>query len=580
MAQGGPIPGPAVRNTPPDLNDFGLVVRVVSGGGVGVLVQQGTIPWIVSDPPVEAALNVTLSTRASEASLLVLNALVAAGFDVPLSTRASEATLTTRASEATLAAGLNVPLSTRASEATVAAISVNTANLDVPLSTRASEVTLATRASEVTLVTRASEATLITRASEATLATRASEATLATRASEATLLTRLADATFTARINTLGQKLMVGSTPVVIASDQTAVPISAAALPLPAGAATEVTLATRLADATFTSRINTLGQKLMAASTPVVLASDQTVIPVSDNGGSLTIDTPQLPAALVGGRLDENLGAWLGSTAPTVGQKVMASSVPVVIASDQSSVSTSIIPFGGVRGLAGGRVVGVAATLQALLRTTYNQPTVNAQRSISSTAATDTGAGVGAQQVTITYFDATMAGPFTETVTLNGVAAVNTVGVNICFIEKMVVTRVGGSGSNAGTITLFNAVGGGGGTLAVLGFASLVAGRGDNATLWAHHYVATGKTCNITSWVFGTAQNQGASSALMALNPVVATSPEILIADELSISPSTQSVYRPFEAPVQAVGPSRITQYAIPLGSNTVFTGGFVFWDQ
>lgn len=41
-----------------------------------------------------------------------------------------------------------------------------------------------------------------------------------------------------------------------------------------------------------------------------------------------------LPAALVGGRLDANLGAWLGSTAPTVGQKTAASSIPVVLASD------------------------------------------------------------------------------------------------------------------------------------------------------------------------------------------------------------------------------------------------------
>lgn len=96
--------------------------------------------------------------------------------------------------------------------------------------------------------------------------------------------------------NRLGQRLMVASMPVVIASDQTAIPvsgggvtdvnivssitlpvdltdettrevgrvypgvgatypISAAALPLPAGAATEATLATRLADATFTGRL-------------------------------------------------------------------------------------------------------------------------------------------------------------------------------------------------------------------------------------------------------------------------------------------------------------------------------------
>lgn len=48
-----------------------------------------------------------------------------------------------------------------------------------------------------------------------------------------------------------------------------------------------------------------------------------------------------LPAALVGGRLDTNLGAWLGSTAPTVGQKTMANSVPVAIASDQGAVPVS-----------------------------------------------------------------------------------------------------------------------------------------------------------------------------------------------------------------------------------------------
>jgi hypothetical protein len=61
----------------------------------------------------------------------------------------------------------------------------------------------------------------------------------------------------------------------------TAVAISAATLPLPVGAATELTLGTRAS-------------------------------------------AGQLPAALVGGRLDANVGAWLGATAPTVGQKSSA----------------------------------------------------------------------------------------------------------------------------------------------------------------------------------------------------------------------------------------------------------------
>lgn len=47
----------------------------------------------------------------------------------------------------------------------------------------------------------------------------------------------------------------------------------------------------------------------------------------------------QFPTALVGGRFDNNIGAWLGSTAPTVGQKTMANSIPIVIASDDPLVA-------------------------------------------------------------------------------------------------------------------------------------------------------------------------------------------------------------------------------------------------
>jgi hypothetical protein len=91
-----------------------------------------------------------------------------------------------------------------------------------------------------------------------------------------------------------------------------------------------------------------LGQKLMALSFPVVIASDQTAISVSsaaqpgvdigdvtinnaggaaavniqDGGNSITIDTPQLPA--------------------TLGQKTMANSLPVVIASDQSTLPVDV----------------------------------------------------------------------------------------------------------------------------------------------------------------------------------------------------------------------------------------------
>ena len=68
-------------------------------------------------------------------------------------------------------------------------------------------------------------------------------------------------------------------------------PVSAASLPLPAGAATEATLA---------ARIPVNGQALMAASVPVTLASNQSALPVTLTSttitGTVTADT-ELPAA-------------------------------------------------------------------------------------------------------------------------------------------------------------------------------------------------------------------------------------------------------------------------------------------
>lgn len=89
--------------------------------------------------------------------------------------------------------------------------------------------------------------------------------------------------------------------------------------------------------------LSVVGGGTEATAQRVTIATDSTgVLSVDDNGASLTIDSTQLPAALVGGRLDENIGAWLGSTAPTVGSKVSANSVPVVIASDQAAYAVTI----------------------------------------------------------------------------------------------------------------------------------------------------------------------------------------------------------------------------------------------
>lgn len=119
----------------------------------------------------------------------------------------------------------------------------------------------------------------------------------------------------------LGQAVMASSSPVVIASNQSAVPISAASLPLPTGAATETTLSA------LNTKVPTVGQKAMAASSPVVLASDQSAVPV-------TVASVPLPT---GAATETTLAAMSAKLPATLGQKAMAASMAVTMASDQAS---------------------------------------------------------------------------------------------------------------------------------------------------------------------------------------------------------------------------------------------------
>jgi len=290
----------------------------------------------------------------------------------------------------------------------------------------------------------------------------------------------------------------------------------------------------------------------------------------------------QLPAALVGGRLDENVGAWFGSTAPTVGQKAMAASVPVALASNQTPLTVTLVPASAVTGLATGHVTlggGTAGTLNVIRATTYNEPTTNAQRSLASSSANDTAAGTGARQVRITYFDASLNGPYTETVTLNGTTAVATVASNICFIDRLDVVSVGSGSVNAGTITLYVNSTGGGGTIGTIGIGTLVAGVGDVRTFWAHHYVAVGKAADFTTLVVSASSGGSGTNAtfvMKAKNPTVATSPEEVIGDLLLVS---GSVVRVLGIAIHVIGPARVTAYGIPAVNNADLNATFDFFE-
>lgn len=149
---------------------------------------------------------------------------------------------------------------------------------------------------------------------------------------------------------TLGQKTMANSLAVVVASDQSAIPVSqsgtwnvnniSGTIALPTGAATAARQ-----DTGNTSLGNidgklpaTLGQKAMAASLAVVLASDQSAIPVSQSGTWNVNNISGTIALPTGAATEATLAAASAKLPATLGQQAMAASLAVVLASDQSAI--------------------------------------------------------------------------------------------------------------------------------------------------------------------------------------------------------------------------------------------------
>ena len=133
------------------------------------------------------------------------------------------------------------------------------------------------------------------------------------------------------KIPGLGQAVSASSLPVVIASDQSNVNVAVASLP--SGLATSAnqttgnsSLASIKTDLdTLVTNSPTLGQKAMAGSVPVALASD-TALPLPSG------------AATAANQTTGNTSLAAINTALAHGQTTMAGSVPVALASDQSAV--------------------------------------------------------------------------------------------------------------------------------------------------------------------------------------------------------------------------------------------------
>lgn len=247
-------------------------------------------------------------------------------------------------------------------------------------------------------------------------------------------------------------------------------------------------------------------------------------------------------------------------------------------ASGNLTIFTNSTPAGSNASIAFGDITVAAPGTYSIRRTTYTEQSANFQGSVKSSVAADAAAGTGARTVRITYLTSTGVGPLTEDVTLNGVTPVNLVNANHCFIEKIEVLTVGSGLVNAGTITLNAGLAGAGtvvGTIAV----------GNNQTFWCHHYTPIAKTTFVAGTLVAnssTVVGGGCTFALRAQQIPAANQINKQVGDTFTLYGQSSQTPRNFTTAVPlAVGPARLTMYAIVVSSTSiVYRASFDFYDQ
>ena len=397
--------------------------------------------------------------------------------------------------------------------------------------------------------------------------------------------------------------------------------VSAASLPLPAGAATSANQTTL---GQQTTKIND-GTNTVAVTAASALKVDGSAVtqPVSGtvtaNAGTGNFTVVQATASNLNATVAQGLAAALsgywpvrvtdgantmptgdvaarsgfiritdgtdtaavvpGSSSPVIGD----ASLVVQISPNQDPIPTTVVPATSTPGSAVGRASSLTANVFVPVRqTTYVEQTTNAQRSIVSTSANDSAAGTGARTVTIYYLDASGNGPFSETLTLNGLTAVNTVASNICFIERMEVETVGANGSNVGTLNLYTSTGAAGTIFAAIGTGSIASGVGDNQTLYAHHYVPAGfkvKGFYVSVGIIAAAGGGSSVSVIRYRNPTNSNSPWKLASDIINAAQGN-SASRVYYVSIQIPGPVAIVGFTTPGNNNSTATLSFDFADE
>lgn len=242
------------------------------------------------------------------------------------------------------------------------------------------------------------------------------------------------------------------------------------------------------------------------------------------------------------------IGSWDGTTVRTVRSDGYGNPIFLDFV---DGISFGLIP-GATTGTVNGYIGTAAVTTVAIRATSYIADTVAAQRSVVSSSANDSSAGTGARTIKITYYDNSVNGPFTETITMNGTSAVNTTNTNIRFIEKIEVMTVGSTGANAGTISLKQNTGGGGSTLGSIAVS-------DNSTYWAHHYVPAGKTAHVYAVRAGATITNGIVNLMVTGDPTQTNLPTKNFSNGIRMGSANQVVsYYEWISPLIITGPNFI----------------------
>jgi len=302
----------------------------------------------------------------------------------------------------------------------------------------------------------------------------------------------------------------------------------------------------------------------VTATQPTAASLNATV--VQSTAANLNATSAQGAAATLAGAWPSKITDGTNGPVAVRGASSSASvsdpALVVQISPNQDPIPVAVYPSGALTNVIVGRTAGTGSgVFTPINATTYTPPTgAAAIRSIVSSSANDTALGSGARQVEIQYYDITMNGPFTTTVTLNGTTPVPTSVSNIYYVQRIGVTAVGNSGANAGTITL-GSTAVGGAAIWSIGRGNVAAGAGDNETIGGFFYVGVGRIASIWS-VTTTAIPKSAtiSTVLRSKNPLVATSPEVFVGDHV-ITSAAFTVVRTHQVPITIAGPAFVQAY-------------------